>query len=269
MYGYIYKTTNLINNKIYIGQHKSEVFDETYFGSGKMITEALHKYGKNNFKCEILEWCESKQDADAKEKLHIAQNGLPNYEIGYNITKGGQLRFFTGMKHDENTKLKMSNRAKNRLHPGTSNGHIWYNDGTHSKCISRDKVPQYEQNGWVKGRLFNECYKPWNKGLTVDTDERVKKHNDTKKQIIANGGTYGFCGIKGKDHYRYDPEKIKRVIEEGFAKYWQENGQCATMKHFHLSKNQYEYCCEECNIQETPEHRFYIKSKAMKNKNKS
>ena len=43
MFGYIYKTTNLINGKIYIGQHKSEVFDNSYYGSGKLIGRAITK----------------------------------------------------------------------------------------------------------------------------------------------------------------------------------------------------------------------------------
>lgn len=36
MYGYIYITRNLINKKIYIGKHKSEKYDSSYYGSGKL-----------------------------------------------------------------------------------------------------------------------------------------------------------------------------------------------------------------------------------------
>ena len=46
MFGYIYKTTNLINNKIYIGQHKSEKFEPNkYIGSGVVLLKAINKYG--------------------------------------------------------------------------------------------------------------------------------------------------------------------------------------------------------------------------------
>lgn len=45
MYGYIYLTTNLINNKKYIGQHKATKFSESYKGSGSFITKAFKKYG--------------------------------------------------------------------------------------------------------------------------------------------------------------------------------------------------------------------------------
>lgn len=53
----IYKVTNLLNNKTYIGQHKYE--DENnpmgyYKGSGKLLHLAYNKYGFENFKIEVL-----------------------------------------------------------------------------------------------------------------------------------------------------------------------------------------------------------------------
>jgi hypothetical protein len=54
----IYKTTNLINNKIYIGQSKYNNCD--YLGSGSLLKKAIKKYGKQNFKKEIIEYCHTK-----------------------------------------------------------------------------------------------------------------------------------------------------------------------------------------------------------------
>ena len=69
MYGYIYKTTNLINNKMYIGKHRSTVFEpDKYIGSGPILIKAIKKYGKENFKCELIEWCETKQQLDEREQ---------------------------------------------------------------------------------------------------------------------------------------------------------------------------------------------------------
>ena len=48
MYGYIYKTTDLRNNKIYVGQHKSEIFDTSYYGSGKIIKKIIKKIWESN-----------------------------------------------------------------------------------------------------------------------------------------------------------------------------------------------------------------------------
>lgn len=82
----IYKVTNCINNKIYIG--KSKTNDPNYFGSGLKILFAMKKYGKNNFKKEILEEC-PEQDLNTREQFWIAKYNSTNDKVGYNISKGG------------------------------------------------------------------------------------------------------------------------------------------------------------------------------------
>ena len=45
MIGYIYKTTHLTNNKIYVGKHEAKVFEPNkYIGSGKILKLAIKKY---------------------------------------------------------------------------------------------------------------------------------------------------------------------------------------------------------------------------------
>lgn len=55
----LYKTTNLINGKTYIGIHKTNNLEDGYLGSGFSLIKAVKKYGKNNFKREVLEFCNS------------------------------------------------------------------------------------------------------------------------------------------------------------------------------------------------------------------
>lgn len=95
MYGYIYKTTNLLDKKIYIGQHKGKVFDPYYYGSGSWFRSVFEKYGKNNFICEIIEECESPQSLNEREIYWIEHFQSRNPSIGYNLAKGGE-QFIVG-----------------------------------------------------------------------------------------------------------------------------------------------------------------------------
>lgn len=52
---YLYQITNLVNNKIYVGVHKTTDMNDGYMGSGKVIRAAIEKYGAENFKKDILE----------------------------------------------------------------------------------------------------------------------------------------------------------------------------------------------------------------------
>lgn len=88
-YGYIYKTTNLVNNKIYIGQRKGD-FDPTYFGSGLHLIYALKKYGEHCFKIDVLVRAETKDQLNNLEIEYIAKyRSLFPGEAMYNILSGG------------------------------------------------------------------------------------------------------------------------------------------------------------------------------------
>ena len=85
---YVYLTTNLVNNKKYIGQHYGEVTD-SYIGSGSILKKAIEKYGKNNFKKEILEICEDYNSLNIAEKKWITKYNAVESEDFYNIAPGG------------------------------------------------------------------------------------------------------------------------------------------------------------------------------------
>lgn len=89
MIGYIYITTNLINNKKYVGRHKSTEFDSNYLGSGKHLKNALNKYGKENFKCELIESCETFESLVEREVFYIKKFDAVNSSNWYNSSYGG------------------------------------------------------------------------------------------------------------------------------------------------------------------------------------
>lgn len=101
----IYKTINLINQKIYIGQTTKSI--DNYYGSGKIINKALLKYGKSNFKVEILDYCKNKEELNEREKYWILLLNSTDHNIGYNISDGGQ-----GGNLGEDVSIKKSKSLK-------------------------------------------------------------------------------------------------------------------------------------------------------------
>lgn len=104
---YIYLTTNLVNNKIYVGQRGCNILpqkDTSYLGSGGHINDSIKKYGKENFKKEIIEifHFQGKHYTNEREIYWIAFYNANNKEIGYNKTTGGQSQ--VGMSHNQETK---------------------------------------------------------------------------------------------------------------------------------------------------------------------
>lgn len=112
----IYKTTNKINGKIYIG--KDEKNDPMYLGSGYILKKAIEKYGIHNFTKEILEECKSSDILEKREIFWIAKYNSTNTDIGYNITDGGTGGNTYKYKTEEELNLikkKISNAGKGRV----------------------------------------------------------------------------------------------------------------------------------------------------------
>lgn len=69
MIGYIYKTTNLLNGKIYVGKHEATKFEPSkYIGSGKILKLAVAKDGIENFKNELLDTTDTLAELWVKEE---------------------------------------------------------------------------------------------------------------------------------------------------------------------------------------------------------
>jgi hypothetical protein len=104
----VYKITNKINNKIYVGFHRIEdenilcekttsgsIFADGYLGSGKLIKKAIEKYGPENFYQELLGVFDSKEEAE-KFEASIVNKEFTLENSNYNIALGGNVRIFHG-----------------------------------------------------------------------------------------------------------------------------------------------------------------------------
>ena len=157
----IYKTTNKINGKIYIGQDSSN--NPEYLGSGKIIKSAIKKYGKNNFTKEIIVTCSNKEELDLLEIHWISELNSTDPNIGYNISNGGNSPM-KGKKHSQVSKDKISLiwKGKKRSIENIKNLSEAKKGCTHTD-ESKKKISEAN-----KGRI------PWNKGLKTEDVIKLK-----------------------------------------------------------------------------------------------
>jgi group I intron endonuclease len=181
----IYKTTNLINEKIYVGQDSKNNPD--YLGSGIYLKRAIKKYGKENFKKEIIEHCKTKNELNKREIYWIKK--LNAIKKGYNISVGGEGgNLFFGKKHSKEAKLKISefNKGKklsNEIKDKIRQSHI----GMHHTDETKRKLKLLQL-----GRVPNAETK---RKMTLahigmrHTDETKKKMSLSRKGIKLNQST--------------------------------------------------------------------------------
>lgn len=85
----LYKITNLLNGHFYIGIHSTKNPDDGYLGSGRRIKAEIQKYGKENFKREILEVLPSRVDLKRRETEIVNEQLLSN-PLCVNLKNGGE-----------------------------------------------------------------------------------------------------------------------------------------------------------------------------------
>lgn len=115
---FIYKITNQINGKVYVGQHVTTNKEDLYFGSGFLLKIAIKKHGRENFSKTYLEECFSYEELNEKEIFWIKKLNTitPN---GYNIRIGGNNAPMSDL-----SKQKLSLSQKERLKDKTKNPNL-------------------------------------------------------------------------------------------------------------------------------------------------
>lgn len=108
---FLYKTTNLINGRYYFGMHSTNNLEDGYVGSGTLLRRALVKYGKENFKMEILKFYNSREELSKAENDLITETELAKKSC-MNLKPGGT-GGFSSAKHKEHfLKAGKENRKK-------------------------------------------------------------------------------------------------------------------------------------------------------------
>lgn len=94
----------------YLGKHSTKNINDGYLGSGIYLLNAIKKYGKENFKVEILEFCETKEELSLLESKYITKEIVENDQY-YNIALGGyggNIVLYEGHPKYEEVKQKLA-----------------------------------------------------------------------------------------------------------------------------------------------------------------
>ena len=207
MYGYIYKTTNLKNNKIYIGKHAKSEYDPTYLGSGILLKRAISKYGKENFINEIIDVAESLEELNIKEINYISEYRELYGENCYNIADGGDGgNNFINKSENEmlEFKEKMTKINKERC-----------NTPEFKEKISKASSKRYE-----------------------DPLER-QKHSEKLKNTWNKEEYKKLASEIAKEHWQ--DENFRKKVSEGLSNYWDGNDEAKKT----MSKKQKEIWTDE------------------------
>lgn len=208
VYGVIYKITNTINNKSYIGRRKCIKnklgFLHRYWGSGSYIKNAIKKYGKENFIKEYLDFAMSDEELDKLEILYIEKFGT--YKNGYNQTIGGE-HFRGEVPNIKSIREKQSVWSKR----------FWSVQENHDSLVQ--KRTGRKNSDATKMLMSESAKKSW-------TDERRKKASESgnyihllppesrKSQIQKITGSKWVTN--GVEQFYIKPCEIEHYLSKGF-----------------------------------------------------
>ena len=214
----VYKITNMINNKIYVGIHKTSNLEDDYMGSGKMIQRAIEKYGIENFEKEYLAIFDNSDDMFEME-TDIVNESFLDRDDTYNLKLGGE-GGFDYLNQESEWRIQKNRNAMM----------IANENGASEKAVDRKKWLRENDPEWVKKcnknnslgqyrRYANGGINP-RKGKTLS--DETKKLIGEKNSIIQTGkgnSQYGTCWIYN-EVLKQNKKIKKEELEDWLAKGW-------------------------------------------------
>lgn len=211
-YNYIYEIKNLINNKTYIGQHKTNNLEDGYMGSGVVLRAAFKKYGKQNFQKTILEECtiETVNDAEIKWITLYKEQG----KAEYNIAGGGQgcSNPFQFKSKEELQKIyaKMSKTRTGK--PSGVAGKRW---NKNTNCLTKgEHVKKFQPCKKSRKLICNETGEIFN-SIRECCDILKIRHEDVSA-MLNNERTIPIGGYTFSEINNYTPYVIILETEQTF-----------------------------------------------------
>lgn len=213
---YLYKITNLVNDKIYVGIHKTKDMNDGYMGSGKIIKRAIEKYGLDNFRKDILEIFEDQESMYAREK-EIVNSDFILRDDTYNLMRGG----FGGFDYiNSNPEKFLTEKRLSALMPIEDTRKLWKekfnNDSTFKKRVQKNVLNanrislEKNPNGTFYGKKHTEDYK-----RKMSHIMKVKAKGEMNSQFGTMWITNGIDNKKiRKDSLIPDDWKKGRIVKK-------------------------------------------------------
>jgi len=214
MYYIIYEITNKINDKKYIGCHKTKNLKDNYMGSSKYLQNSIKKHGIENFEKIILHFCETEEDMLKKERELVNEN-IVKSDIYYNLTLGGNSFY-----HINNNLDKYRHHFQNKVIVKTEDDKILKVDKNDEK-YQKGEYTSFHKNMMICKDRYNNYY--WvnvndkrfkngelvgvNKGLVMvkDSNDKMLLVSSSDKRIKSGELNYLFTG---KKHTEESKKKI-------------------------------------------------------------
>jgi hypothetical protein len=209
MYFIIYKITNQLDGKFYIGSHKTKNINDDYMGSGKYLKLAQKKYGIENFKKEILYVFDTVKEMYDKESEIVNEDFLIS-ENTYNLKVGGY-GGWDFINSDEEFRTLKNRKAR-----------------ANADIVLREKygVSNPGQLEHVKLKSAETFRKLHSEGRIQYDTFRGKKHSDETKKKIGSTNSIKQSGVKNSQYGTMwitdgvENKKIKKdnVVPQGWYK---------------------------------------------------
>ena len=196
MYYTVYKITNLVNGKIYIGVHKTDDLNDGYMGSGKLIKAAIEKYGVENFTREYLHVFDNAEDMFEMESELVNEEFIARDDT-YNLKLGGagswsHCNAGDGLKSRlENENFKNWSEAGRlkfleKLREDSEFRNAVYEQITAVSALGVEKLKRMYESGWT---FSNKTHSPETKrkiGLANSISQSGNKNSQFGTMWITN-----------------------------------------------------------------------------------
>lgn len=204
----IYKTINEINGKIYVGKDINN--NPNYFGSGLLIKRAIKKYGKENFRKEIIEECESLEQLNKKEIYWIAE-----LNPEYNIAKGGDGGYLLRYADDDKKQ-----RTYKKISESLIGREILWKDKISKALENKPKTKEHKQKIKEKRKLqiITEEHKN-NISKALKGCKSYKRTSEWKKNMSMIMSEL-MKGVNNPMYGRKQSEKTKKIISDKTKGKW-------------------------------------------------